>query len=152
MGLDRHEARELSFPEDRSRHGDVVQVVAVARVGIVVDEDIALAKSLEPPVGDGRLNGEPEVTLEDRQPDALRDHLHVGVEDRTAEVEALADDVVVRGLDHRDPHALGGGIERSADNLDRYVVDRGRGLQFWSTSGERCSLRPTPPIASTAFR
>ena len=51
---------------------------------------------------DGRLDREPEVALEHRQADALRDHLHVGIEDRAAEVEALADDVVVGGLDHGD--------------------------------------------------
>ena len=68
--------------------------------------------------------GKPEVALEDGQPDALGDHLHVGIEDRAAEVEALADDVVVGGLDHRDPHALGGGVERGADHLDGDGVDR----------------------------
>ena len=62
--------------------------------------------------------GKPEVPLEHGQADALGDHLHVGVEDRAAEVQALADDVVVRGLDHGDPHALGRRVERGADHLD----------------------------------
>ena len=37
--------------------------------GFVVHEDVALAKRLEPAVGDGRLDGKAEVPLEDRQPD-----------------------------------------------------------------------------------
>src|SRR2546425_7596726 len=41
-----------------------------------------------------RLDRKAEVALEDRQPDALGDHLHVRVEDRAPEIQALADDVV----------------------------------------------------------
>src|SRR4029077_16719929 len=52
------------------------------------------------------------------------DNLHVGIEDRAPEVEALADDVVVGGLDHGDPHPLGGGIERGADHLHGHRVER----------------------------
>jgi len=93
-------------------------MIAVAGVGIVVDEDVAFAEGLEAAVLDRRLDRKAEVTLEDRQPDALRDHLHVRVEDRTPEVQALADDVVVRGLDHGQAHALGGGVQRGANDLD----------------------------------
>ena len=71
-----------------------------------------------------RLDGEAEVTLEDGQADALGDHLHVGVEDGAAEVEALADDVVVGGLDHGDAHALGGGIEGGAHHLHGHGIER----------------------------
>ena len=92
-------------------HGDVVQVVAVALVRIVVDEDVAFAERVDPAVANRRLDRKAQMPLEHRQPDPLRDHLHVGIEDGAAEVEALADDVVVRGLDHRDPHALGGRVQ-----------------------------------------
>ena len=62
------------------------------------------------------------MPLEHRQADALGDHLHVGIEDRAAEVEALADDVVVSGLDQGDPHALSGCVQGGPDDLDRYRV------------------------------
>ena len=86
--------------------------------------------------------GKPEMALEHRQADALGDHLHVGIEDGAAEVEALADDVVVRRLDHGQAHCLGGRVERGPDDA---VIGRRLAL------GERCSLPPTPPIASAAF-
>ena len=59
MGLHRREAREPPLPEHGRGHRHVVQVVAIARVGVVVDEDIALAERLEAAIGDRRLNGEP---------------------------------------------------------------------------------------------
>ena len=123
VGLHRHETGEMPFPEHGRRHRDVVQVVAVAGIRIVVDEHVAFAEGVDAAVRDGRLDRKPEVPLEDGQPDALRDHLHVGIEDRAPEIEAFADDVVVRGLDHRDPHALGRGVERGPDDLGGDVVD-----------------------------
>ena len=93
-------------------------MIAVAGVGIVVDEDVAFAEGLEAAVLDRRLDRKAEVALEDGEPDPLSDHLHVVIEDRAAEVEALADDVVVRGLDHGQAHALGGGVQRGANDLD----------------------------------
>ncbi len=122
VSLHGDETREASFPEDRRGHRHVVQVVAIARVRVVVDEDVALAERVEAAIGDRRLDREPEMALEHRQADALRDHLHVGIEDRAAEVEALADDVVVRGLDQADAHAMRGCVQRGADYFDRYRV------------------------------
>src|SRR2546430_6060921 len=43
--------------------------------------------------------------------------LHVGIEDRAAEVEALADDVVVSGLDQGDPHATTSRSEEHTSEL-----------------------------------
>jgi hypothetical protein len=122
--LDGDEAGEPTLPEHRRVHGHVVQVIAVPRVRIVVDEDIALAEGLQSPVPDRRLDGEAQVPLEDGEPNALGDHLHVRIEDRAAEVQALADDVVVGGLDHGDAHALGGGIERGAHHFHGHGVER----------------------------
>ena len=86
-------------------------MIAVAGVGIVVDEDVALAERLEAAVLDRRLDRKAEVALEDRQADA-------------PEVQALADDVVVGGLDHREAHPLRGRVEGGADDLDGDGIER----------------------------
>ena len=118
MRLHRDEAGQPPVPEHGRRHRHVVQVVAVALVRIVVDEDVAVAERVEASIANRRFDRKTEMPLKDRQPDPLRDHLHVGIEDGAAEVEALADDVVVRRLDHRDAHALGGGVERGTNHFD----------------------------------
>src|SRR5262249_46151497 len=110
---------------------------------------------------DGGLDREAQVPLEDGEADALRDHLHGRVEDRAAEVEALADDVVVGRLDHGDAHALGGGVEGGPDHLDGDGVDGNGAHHAFPTSTTRhpwsSTLRRSPasisvvvPASSTA--
>src|SRR5205809_6222299 len=47
-----------------------------------------LFRSLEAAVLDRRLDRKAEVALEDRQPDALGDHLHVRSEEHTSELQS----------------------------------------------------------------
>src|SRR5262249_47336193 len=87
---------------------------AVPCVGIVVDKDVAGLHALAAAISQRGFDGKSKVALKDRQSDTLRNHLNAAIEDGTAKVIALADDVAVSGLDQRDAHTFGGRIECSS--------------------------------------